>query len=402
MNPKPHNNGSKKPQRPDDGSLKAFIEQHHKKIIEEWVTFARGLHPWSNGLSEKELEDHADELLTAVVADMESTQTGAETSIKSKGGAAAGALTSIGHKHASDRLESGFKLDQLVSEYRALRASVVRLWGEAHGDTRGELTRFNEAIDETLAQGAAQYSELLNHTREQFLAVLGHDLRNPLGAIIVGASLLTKLESLGDKEARAVTRILNSAERMGRMVGYLLDLARTRLGGTIPITPSRMDLAAVCKQVLAELRVIHPHRQLTFEARGDLSGDWDSDRLAQVVSNLAANALQYSASAVSVVGEGDRHEVLLRVHNDGAPIAAQALKTIFEPMVRQAGPDDANQNATGLGLGLFIAREILTSHGATVGVTSTANEGTTFTVKLPRRSRSKRHTDAPEEQPKDA
>jgi signal transduction histidine kinase len=369
--------------------LTEFIEQHHKKIITEWVQFARTLHPWSEGMSEKALRDHAEELLTALVSDMESPQSSLQQSEKSKGRAAGGPLTSVGRKHASDRLETGFKLDQLVSEYRALRASVVRLWAAEHGDKEGELIRFNEAIDETLAEAAVRYSELMNHTREQFLAILGHDLRNPLGAIVMGATILTKSESIDDKQARVATRILNSAGRMTRMVSYLLDLARTRLGASIPITLTRMDLTPVCQQVIAELEVAYPDRQLRLESKGDLFGEWDSDRLTQVISNLVANALQYGGAAVSVVAQEHGDEVALQVHNDGPPIAKSALKNIFEPMVRKP-TQNGNRNATGLGLGLYIAREVVIAHGGTIGVTSTEKEGTTFTVQIPRRPPAKK------------
>src|SRR5471030_2160371 len=363
--------------------LAEFIHEHRKKIIKEWVSFARALHPWSDGMSDRALEDHADELLDAIVRDMELPQTSSQQAEKSKGHAAAGGLTKVGQKHASDRLESGFKLDQLVSEYRALRASVVRMWAEAHGDKQGELTRFNEAIDETLAESAVRYSELMNRTREQFLAILGHDLRNPLGAIAMGATLLTKSESIDDKQARVATRILNSAGRMTRMVNSLLDLARTRLGGSIPIVPRPMNLALVCQQVIAELEVIHPDRQLLLESTGDLSGDWDSDRLTQVISNLVANALQYSDGAVSVVAQEHGDGVILQTHNQGAPIPGAALKSIFEPMVRLP-EQNGDKNATGLGLGLYIAHEVVAAHGGTIRVTSIEKEGTTFTVQLPR------------------
>src|SRR5688572_29094153 len=172
--------------------LSEFIEQHREKIIEEWVAFARTLLPWSKGMSDKGLRDHAEELLTAVITDMESPQSSHEQAEKSKGRAAEGALGTVGHKHATERLKTGFKLDQLVAEYRALRASVTRLWEQSHGEEDGELTRFNEAIDETLAEAAVWYADEMGRTREQFLAILGHDLRNPLGAIIMGASSLTR------------------------------------------------------------------------------------------------------------------------------------------------------------------------------------------------------------------
>lgn len=146
-----------------------------------------------------------------------------------------------------------------------------------------------------------------------------------------------------------------------------------------------MDLTPVCRQVLAELEAIHPDSRLQFESKGDLHGEWDSDRLTQVISNLVANALQHGGEdgAVSVVAEEQGEEVVLRVHNEGPRIPENPMKKIFEPMVREP-TQKRGANATGLGLGLFIAREIVTAHGGTIGVTSTAKEGTTFTVQIPR------------------
>ena len=371
--------------------LAEFIQTHHAKIIQEWVEFARTIHPWSDDKADRELQDHAEELLTAIVADMEKLQSEAQQADKSKGLASRGALVSIGQEHAAERLESGFKLDQLVSEYRALRASIVRLWEAEHGDPQGELTRFNESIDETLAEAAARYADLLNHTREQFLAILGHDLRNPLAAVVLGATLLANAETIDDKHARVATRILNSASRMSRMVNDLLDLARTRLGSSIPIHLASMDLSAVCRQVIAELEVAHPDQELRLESKGDVSGDWDSDRLTQVVSNLVANALQHGGSPVSLLARDEGEQVWLQVHNDGPPIPETALGTIFEPKARRSSEGD--RNASGLGLGLYIAREVVSAHGGTIEAASTAKEGTTFSIKLPRHQPAKKRPD---------
>ena len=203
--------------------LSAFIQQHRKTIVEEWVVFARTLKPWAKGLSKTDLRDHAEELLSAIVSDMKSSQSGHQQAEKSKGHDRGGALSGVGKKHAIDRLEGGLKLDQLVSEYRALRASVLRLWEETERDKKGEMTRFNEAIDETLAESAVWYTEKMAQTREQFLDILGHDLRDPLNSILVGATMLTKSETIDVKHAGVATRILNSAGRMNRMVGDLLD-----------------------------------------------------------------------------------------------------------------------------------------------------------------------------------
>lgn len=370
--------------------LSEFIQANQKSIIQSWVEFAGTMSPWSEGMSEKALQDHAEELLIAVVEDIKSPQTKHEQSQKSKGQGTEGNLTIVGQKHASDRLESGLSLKQLVSEFRALRASVLRQWDKSQGNETSDVTRFNEAIDETLATSMIRYSETVDNTREQFLAILGHDLRNPLGAIIMGATLLNESEDSETVELANV--ILGSAERMNRMVNDLLDLTRTQLGAGIPVTPKPMDLMPVCRQVITELQAGHPDLQLHFEAFGDLHGEWDSDRLAQVISNLIANALQYGSSAkpVRFVVREQGKDITLQVHNEGSPIPGTVIKTIFTPMARhQAGGQSPDRNSQGLGLGLYIASEIVMSHGGTISVESTEDTGTTFTVTIPRRSTSK-------------
>jgi signal transduction histidine kinase len=207
----------------------------------------------------------------------------------------------------------------------------------------------------------------------------------------MGATVLTQSESIDVKQVGVATRILNSAGRMNRMVNDLLDLARTRLGAGIPVTPQPMDLTPVCQQVMAELEAVHPDCQLHYESKGDLQGEWDSDRLTQVISNLVANALQHGCEdgPVSVVAQAHGEEVVLCVHNEGQPIPENAMKTIFEPMVRQP-TQNGSKHTAGLGLGLYIAHEIVTAHGGTIGVTSPEKEGTTFTVQIPRRRPKKR------------
>lgn len=237
------------------------------------------------------MRDHAEEILTAVVRDMETTQSDHQQSEKSKGNAKEGGLSRIGQIHAIDRLESGLNVDQLVAEYRALRSSVLRLWEQKQGESHEELTRFNEAIDEILGKSAARYSETVDATREQFLGILSHDLRNPIGAISMAANLLA--DSTDAETLEIATLISISSDRMDRMVNDLLDLTRTRLGTGIPVTTKPMELNSVCGHVIAELQAIHPDCRIRFESEGDPAGEWDSDRLSQVVSNLVANAIQY-------------------------------------------------------------------------------------------------------------
>jgi hypothetical protein len=368
--------------------LTDFIAQNHEKILEEWVRFAGTLMPWAKGMNETELRDHASELLDAVVLDMQAPQTRAEQSDKSQGLADGGALARIGQQHASERLAMGFNLDQLVSEYRALRASILRLWADSQGDQHKDITRFNEAIDESLTEATIRYSQLLDHTREQFIGILGHDLRTPLSAIIMGSTLLAASTTADARDTKIAARILNSGTRMNRMIADLLDLTRTRLGDGIPVTRVASDLALVCAQVLAELEIVHPECPLLFRPTGTLYGDWDADRLNQLLSNLISNALQHGKSECPVTLTADgTHEayVTLTVHNEGESIPAKLLGTIFDPMVRRptAGGD---RNVTGLGLGLYIAREVVLAHGGNIAVTSDDTNGTKFVVELPRRA----------------
>ena len=362
--------------------LAEFIEGERATIVAEWEAFARSLLPAAGGMSRVALRDHANEILSAIVFDMRSRQSAVEQSEKSMGRGEAQQLGEIGKLHATLRIEYGFKLGQMVAEYRALRASVLRLW-EKHGpDARG-VTRFNESIDEALTEAVNSFTLTTEHFRDQTLGILGHDLRNPLSAIVMGSTLLMKTTHLDAKSARAATHMFNSAKRMDRMIGDLLDLTRTRFGDVIPVMIAPIDLEPVCRQVLAELEGSQAPAALSFTAKGDLRGEWDSDRLAQVLSNLVRNAIQHGGTAqVSLVAEGTDDFVELRVHNMGPPIPPRILSKIFEPMIRHVGDHRANP---GLGLGLYIAAQVVLAHGGVLGVTSNEASGTTFTAKLPRR-----------------
>ncbi|HEX8699263.1 MAG TPA: ATP-binding protein [Myxococcaceae bacterium] len=225
--------------------------------------------------------------------------------------------------------------------------------------------------------------------REQLLAVLGHDLRNPLGAISACAFLLARSEGLDAREKQAVERIRRSGARMARLIDDILDFARSRMGGGIPVTRQRMNMAEVCRATLEELQVTFPERQLVFEAQGDLCGEWDPDRVAQVLSNLVFNALQHGHPDTPVStrlrSEGD--QVLLQVHNHGQPVPAQLLPHLFDPFKRRPEdqrPHEGKSGIRSLGLGLHIVQQIALAHGGTVEVRSTAEEGTRFTVRWPR------------------
>lgn len=361
--------------------LAEFIDAERVTIVAEWETFARSLLPAAGDMSPVALRDHADEILSAIVRDMKSRQTEAEQAEKSKGKGDAQNLGEMGKVHAALRIEFGFKLGQMVAEYRALRASVLRLWGKKGSDPEG-VARFNEAIDEALTEAVERFTVTTEHYRDQSLGILGHDLRNPLSAIIMGSTVLVGSEKLDDRGVSIAARILNSANRMNRMIADLLDLTRTRFGDVIPVGRVPINLEAVCRQVVAEFEGLRPDG-LHFRGEGDLRGEWDSDRIAQVLSNLLRNAIQHGSKShpISLTAKDNGAEVLLEVHNSGPCIPHGALNTIFEPMVRHTGNDHTNP---GLGLGLYIASQVVLAHGGKLDVTSTKAAGTTFTVHLPR------------------
>lgn len=225
--------------------------------------------------------------------------------------------------------------------------------------------------------------------REQLLAVLGHDLRNPLGAISASAFLLGRSEGLDARELQAVERIRRSGARMARLIDDILDFARSRLGGGIPVTRQHMNMAEVCKTTLEELQVTFPERQLLLEVHGDTCGEWDPDRVAQVLSNLVFNALQHGQLDTPVRTTLRRvgTEVLLQVHNHGPPVPEELMPHLFDPFKRRPEdhrPHEGRGGVRSLGLGLHIVRQIALAHGGDVEVRSSATEGTYFTVHWPR------------------
>lgn len=244
-------------------------------------------------------------------------------------------------------------------------------------------------LDITAHKQAEQTLELAVSFREQLMAVLGHDLRNPLGAISASAFLLSRSEGLGERERQAVDRIRRSGARMAKLINDILDFARSRLGGGIPVTRQRMNMAEVCRTALEELQVTFPDRQLLFEVQGDTWGEWDPDRVAQVLSNLVFNALQHGRedAPVRTALRDAGSQVVLEVHNQGEPIPEQLLPRIFDPFKRHPEdqrPHEGRGGARSLGLGLHIVQQIVLAHEGEIDVRSSAQEGTSFTVRWPR------------------
>ncbi len=217
--------------------------------------------------------------------------------------------------------------------------------------------------------------------QERFTAILGHDLRNPLSSVTMGIRLLRKCPPT---QQATLDRMASSSARMSRMIDQLLDLTRSRLGGGISLACAPMNLGKLVTQVADEARAAHPERAPVLEMKGDLDGEWDPDRLAQVISNLVGNAIDHGApgSPVHILVEGLTNEAQVTVHNAGPPIPETLQQVLFDPFRRGQSTGESS-HSSGLGLGLYIAREIVRAHGGAIDVAS-GSEGTMFRVVLPR------------------
>jgi signal transduction histidine kinase len=217
------------------------------------------------------------------------------------------------------------------------------------------------------------------------MGILGHDLRNPLGAVCALAALLLKREDLAENVRENLSEIGHAGQRMLEMIGTLLDFTTSRFTGELPIAPVATDLHEVCRSVVDELLAAAPDRTIELHLEGDGSGVWDPARMAQVISNLASNALEHGSrqGPVRVSIRGDDGDAVLEVENQGPPIPPELRTVMFEPFCRGSALRDAS-HARGLGLGLYIVNQVVTAHGGSIAVDSSEENGTTFTVRLPR------------------
>jgi hypothetical protein len=375
--------------------LADFILENTEPILADWEAFARSLLPGAK-MTKLALRDAAEAILLATARDMQSDQSLSQQVSKSKGRGGAGGEASDRLDHASqlhgvERVGSGFDIMEVVAEYRALRASVLRLWRTSHPQSHPydleDIIRFNESIDQSLAEAVDSYTHRVEQSRRMFLAILSHDLRNPLNTIRMAANVAsrTKNEDLGS--AKALSMIEQNTETITRLTNDLIDFASTGLGSAMPLTRSPADLETLGRKVFEEFCFAYPQRPLRFHPSGDLTGTWDAARLRQVISNLMGNALQHGGTEgsveLSIAAAGAT--VVLSVHNEGPPIPPEMLPTIFDPLTRYAQSESAAQPvSSNIGLGLYIVQEVVVAHGGTIAVASTAEDGTTFTIHLPR------------------
>ncbi|WLH36265.1 sensor histidine kinase [Pseudomonas sp. FP2196] len=372
--------------------LSEFIVANIDPIVDEWEQFAATITPAADHLDSTALRDHASEILRAAARDMSKPQSPAEQAAKAKGDGPekTPSLDEAGASHGELRHTVGFDLVQMTSEFRHLRACVIRLWVNSLQSPDvayfQDMIRFNEAIDEALAESTAAYAEQVNRSRDIFLAILGHDLRAPLQAVSMSTELLLRKTRLEGDALTCALNIKRGARHMAAMVSDLLELVRSRLGRSLPIEPASMDMADAARAAIAEACAGNPECDPLLTVEGDTKGSWDAGRIDQLLQNLIGNALQHGSNqhdvTVTLSGEGD--SVCIAVHNHGTPIPEEAIGTIFDPLVRSAD-EQLGHPSTSLGLGLFIVKEVVTAHGGTIEVSSNAADGTLFRVVLPRK-----------------
>lgn len=380
--------------------LADFILANVEPILAEWEAFARSLLPGEN-MTVVALRDDAGSILRATARDMQDRQSPQQQASKSKGdggagGAASDRLDDASDLHGAERVGSGFHITDVVSEYRALRASVLRLWRESLAqpglDSIDDVTRFNESLDQSLARGVGSYSKRIDESRQMFLAILSHDLRNPLNTIRTAAHVVSLRD--GDTEtSAAMLMIKRNSDSMMQLISDLIDYSSSGLGRAMPLSRSPVNLEELCREVVDSFGATHPARTIHMHSRIPVEGVWDAGRIRQVVVNLIGNAIQHGATdgpidlSVTTDGTASSPEsiAVLSVRNDGVPIPPALLPTLFDPLKRYTTRESAQQRAPGsIGLGLYIVREIVLAKGGTVTVTSTLEQGTTFTVRIPR------------------
>ena len=372
--------------------LSGFITSNLDLILADWVEFARHQEPAAASMDERALLDHGKMILQEIAADMRRPQDDDQRQAKSEGHSASASTSRNvpSRRHARERERQGFALEQMVAEYRALRATVIRLWSASDPMVSAEdledVIRFNEAIDQAIAESLSVFLVEVDKTRDLFLGMLGHDLRGPLSTI-ASCTLLEQKSRSNESPTAAI--VLRSVSQMKALLDDLVEYTRNRLGPGLTVDLAPLDLEKLARDILDEIEPLSSGRVLELKSRGDTLGEWDARRVHQALSNLVFNALKYGnpGSAVHVSLDGrSKDEVIVAVENTGKPIPPALRTRIFDPLVR-AQDDEANADSqmagANLGLGLYVVREVAAAHRGSVEVTSDESI-TRFELRLPR------------------
>jgi signal transduction histidine kinase len=315
--------------------LAEFILTNIEPLSREWEEFAKSCTPAAIGMTRSTLLDDVTQILLAIANDMEQPQDPAEQKAKGSGQPLSHALGRVAASHVGLRIESRFDLAQIVSEYRPSVKSMISLtiWSK-----RSQLFRIRDMYRRS---SALRSSFLIRSSADKLIAFIGPRRSCP-------------------------------------------NIPKNRFGEPMPITRARADVGAIVGDIIDEIQCANPRVTIDCAATGDLTGEWDRERLSQLLWNLVVNAIQHGkAKQVGVKVENENDQVLIEVHNDGPPIPQDLIATMFNPLVRERNCD---HRQAGLGLGLFICKEIVNAHGGTIEATSTWGAGTIFGVRLNRRA----------------
>jgi signal transduction histidine kinase len=398
--------------------LADFISANVEPILREWDAFARSIWPTEVPVDPAELRDDAASILRSTVSDMQSEQTGAQQAAKSKGADGAGnkrsGIERASSSHGSGRVASGFDVTAVIAEYRALRASVLRLWRASGPDPDlrdvNDITRFNESIDESLTHAARAYAEQVerdrarllanettsrvdaeaaNRAKDVFLATFSHEMRTPLNAIVGWLDILRKKDFEREHLREGLDVIERNTKAQVQLIDDLLDVSRI-VSGKLRVDIYPCELTDVINAGVNVMRPAAEARDITLNVQLDPSASataCDAARMQQVVWNLVSNAVKFTPKGghVGVTLSRDQSSIQIQVRDDGQGISADLLPHVFDRF-RQADSSTRRRFA-GLGLGLSIVKYIVEAHGGTIGADSAGEgKGSTFTVRLPIRA----------------
>ncbi|MCH2547209.1 MAG: HAMP domain-containing histidine kinase [Alphaproteobacteria bacterium] len=341
--------------------------------------------PALNNESRSAIRNDMQSILLHVAQDMKSKQSSLEQEQKSKGDKAPHATNTTAHNHGELRVEQGLDIVSLNAEYRFLRANILGRWQEHINSFElqdyYDIIRFNEAIDEVQAESLKRYHEVIEDARTTFLGILGHDIRNPLGAISGMADMLVRMGELTDKQLTLTKEIKRSALHIGAITDNLLELTRIQMGSMLSIYKESCKIRKLCNEAVEETRQAYPTVDIQLSVANEISCALDSMRIQQMLANLLRNAIQHGdkSQAIQLEAFCSENSVCFKVHNKGSAIPENKIKNIFDKYSLPSSLEPTRN----LGLGLYIVSQIVAAHEGKITVTSTAQAGTTFTILIP-------------------
>lgn len=351
-------------------SIANQLRSQTEVIVRRWESEVLELVPSLQSLERSSLIDHLPEFLKGLAEWVDGNADGARAG-----------FDALAEGHAVQRLGAGIDLEAVTAEYAVLRRVVIEQLvsiAPAEAFVRAAAL-LNGGIDHAVHEAVHRYARARDHVRERFIGILGHDLRDPLSSVIMAATILEQT-LLDAKQTGLLGRLMRGALRIERMIDDVLDFARGRLSGGIPVNLELGDLGTICRAATDDMADGDGNRRLLLEIRGDLRGMWDADRVRQALSNLLSNARHYGTGDIALRAweSDDRQRVFTSVTNAGAVIPPDILKRIFDPYSR------GGSGRRGLGLGLYIVQQIALAHGGACRVESTDATGTVATIEWPR------------------